>query len=238
MNCPFITLAYPVRNNVVWFSKSIDSFVTTTTNKEDIEVLLKIDSDEDYSPYIKILRESGFSHKILIYDRMSGFGDIQIFQSDLCKISVGDFIFICGDDLIMYTNDWISKLKLAYNLFDDRIMVCSFSKIKINKYGTKKYRLTNKVPVVSRKWFECCGYLSSARQTDKYLYQLGTRINRYLYVRGILIGFNSKKKHLDRHTNKEVDMEQWATSLNYHTKKLLSNIISQEVSFPEGICFA
>ena len=239
---PFVSIVYPVRDNLVWFSKSIDSFVSTTTNKKDVEILLKVDSDEDCSPYINILRESGFNYKLIISDRLSGFRDIQKFQTYLCKISIGDFIIISSDDLIMHTDDWVSKLKPVYSLFDDHIMVCAFSKIRINKYGTKKCKVSNKIPVVSRQWFKYCGYISPARQTDKYLYQLGTRINRYLCVHGISISFNLsqtiKKKHLNRYVSQEGDTERWSTSLDFHTKELMSHIIPQKVNFPEGICFS
>jgi len=205
MNSPFVSIVMLVRNSP-YFERAIESVLRTSSVK-DVEVLVKVDSDEDISPYANVLKRSGLSHKILVYERGEGSNDTHIFWLDLFRLAKGDFIFMFGDDMIMHDNGWVEKLREVLSLFEDQIVVCTFSKVVKRKFkngvrrnGTKKGTMC---PVINRKFFECNKeYISPGRGVDKYIRLIATTVKRYIHIRGIKFSVNQiKVKDKDKDPN-------------------------------------
>ena len=193
MNKPFVSILILVRHSE-YFSKSINSLLRTCSHK-DVEVLVKVDTDEDVSPYLQVLQKSGLSHTILRSDRRGGGSDLHLFFQDLYKISQGEFIFFWSDDLLMHDKGWVEKLREAQLLFEDKIMVCTFSRGYKQK-GQRSQKRGSMCPVASRQFLECNDeYISPGRGVDKYLKLIASAVKRYVFIPGISFSVNELPNH-------------------------------------------
>ena len=241
---PFVSILCSTRGNFNVFCASLETIIKTT-DKKDAEILLKIDSDEDPSKYIKILIESGFEYKLLIYDRMAGYNDLHMFYTDLCKISVGNMLWIFYDDIKILTNNWVSELKLIYDIFDDNIVLCAFNVRSINKYGNfrknKHGGFTkmrgHKSLIISRQWFECyreC--LSAISSIDGYLSFAGSDLHRFLYSTNVNISTTiTSKSIINARRQLPYSSIICDTNVDDHVNLIKLYMVDQKVILPDGI---
>lgn len=148
----------PVRGERSSFKLSIDSLNKTCTDHKKAEILVKVDADSDISYYSNILRTSKIPSKILIYDRLGGYGDIYLFLNDLCKIASGEHFWQFNDDNVVYSGDWLGAINKCKNIWADNIYVCYFSYAK-NSVNLNARRFQTKCcSIMSRKFYECMGH--------------------------------------------------------------------------------
>ena len=72
------------------FANAIQSLVNTCSSPGEVEILVKLDTDDGTLPeYVRVLNECPFVYKVLLYDRMQAYWSLFINQNDLSKQANG-----------------------------------------------------------------------------------------------------------------------------------------------------
>jgi hypothetical protein len=103
-----VSILIPTRKRVELLKECLDSLNKTTSDESLVEILVKIDTDDQetidfisqYKPtsYVKI-RE-------VITDRKNGYGSLHEHYNSLAKISEAEFLLGFNDDVEMLTEGW------------------------------------------------------------------------------------------------------------------------------------
>lgn len=95
--CSFII---PTRGRPRQLVESVESIFGTAADKDCVEVFLKVDDDD--SATISVLpRIVNRNVRVLIAPRLGGYDDLWVFQSELTRLAVGDWVCYWNDDAIM-----------------------------------------------------------------------------------------------------------------------------------------
>ncbi len=156
------------------FRTSITSLINTCSNPSEVEVVMKLDSDDSTIPeYMSVLNEGPFSYKILVYDRMEAYWSLYIFQNDLSRIANGDIHWLFNEDNQILGGDWLSAFRESRNVFPDNVYVCNVpgNNSKVGKCVS---------PAYTREWFQVTGIVSPHVYSDRFLSSVAGAIGRFL----------------------------------------------------------
>lgn len=106
---PLVSVMIPSRDRPKWLCEAVDSCVSLAGNKEHLQFVFKIDSDdqETYNvvTHISSLFPKGYV-KILSSPRGRGYLDMQTWVDWMCRASDGDWLFLFNDDARIKTEQW------------------------------------------------------------------------------------------------------------------------------------
>ena len=159
------------------FMKSIASLVKTCSNIDEVEIIMKLDSDDATIPeYLDILNKCPFSYKILVYDRMEAYWSLYIFQNDLSRIANGDVLWLFNEDNQIVSGDWLHAFRESRNVFPDNIYVCHVPGNTSKKSGKCVS------PAYTREWFQVMDMVSPHVFSDRFLSVVAGQLGRFLHT--------------------------------------------------------
>lgn len=186
-----ISIIFPSTNAEKNITDTLASLSSSCSCRQDVEIIIKIDPGDNTGKYADALNRSGFSYKILQYDRLGKYNDVHLFNSDCAKIANGSIIWTLGDDVAI-SGDWHRFVSLSRNIFPDNIYVLYFKEHRL-----KKNKTTSKVgisfPLISREFYNRLGYISFNRHTERFCKEISYRINRQLCCNEVIV-FNTRNK--------------------------------------------
>jgi hypothetical protein len=142
-----LSLVVPTRGQIPRLSRFLESITTTASNLSSIEVILIVDEDDE--AYKEFAYEEVFLKKVLVSPGTNA--------SDLrtagYNASVGRYIMLLTDDVIVKTRDWDDKILSVFRRFPDQIALAH-----VNDTIFKDKLCV--FPVVSRKYCEIVGGIS------------------------------------------------------------------------------
>lgn len=154
-----ITLLMPTRSRFYEASNTISSFFEMAKNKDNIEFIIRCDSD-DKEFLLKLTELPYFERiKVIIGNRYSGYYDLHLFYNEMLKLSTGNFIMPINDDLICETKNY-DELILSKSVDDIKIYT------GINKGNYQGWYF----PIINKKILDEIGHLSKCVFYDGYLY--------------------------------------------------------------------
>jgi len=140
---------------------------------DDVELIVKVDKDEDVSPYYELLSNSTFHYKILLYPTYYARHSLHHFFNDMFRISSGKIIWILTEDLKVVKGNWYTSLMKTRNCFKDNIYyIC----VPMNNGKGSKQIVS--APAVTREWCNATGCVSEMPNADRWLYELSKKVNR------------------------------------------------------------
>lgn len=148
-----MSVILPTRKRVEPLKRAIGNLIDLADEPEKIEILLKVDSDDQET--IDILPTLPDQVKSIVYPRFRGYADLHIFANDLARISQGKWLWGYNDDCILYTKGWDTIIKE----YGDKFLI-------INADSNTGHPC---FPIFPRKLFEWWGHLSLARQVDSWI---------------------------------------------------------------------
>ncbi len=166
-----VSLITSSRQRPEHLKRLLKSLGDNCTNPEMVEVLVKLDSDDDLHAYRSVLEGCPFKYKTLIYARMNGWHSMHHFYTDLAHISKGHSLWLLADDLVLHGGDWYSFIQRSRNVYKDHIYV-------LNVPVTPKKPGNNPFPVVSREWFKVLNCLSPYPKQDTWLTRMSKSCGR------------------------------------------------------------
>jgi hypothetical protein len=163
----------------------INSLIETSSGKHEIELILRIDVDEDKKPYEDLnTKECPFLGLTLVFGN-STFPNLSVLWNECLQHSAGDIIQMGGDDLIYSTKNWdelvVQEFKSA---FPNGIgFVYGPDGIFYSNLGTHGF--------VSRLWVDTLGYFTPPQgftyYNDNWIFEIAKGIGKLHYVDKLFI---------------------------------------------------
>lgn len=227
---PLLTIFLPSRNRFDMCKTTINSFVDTCSNKSNLEIIVKFDTDDQGS--ISRIDEipKDINIKFIISDRLRGYFSMHDWCNEMLKSATGDWVLLVNDDSLMTTSNWDKLLEKVsptthksihghYSGYDKHLAVSHPDRFTTFE-GTPDIALlhfalmnnpTCTFPLVRRCICEKLGYFSLHTHIDHFLSDIYHRLHATLDVPEI------KMKHLCNEvidqTRKETAAAQ-GTSMN------------------------
>jgi|LWDU01.1.fsa_nt_gi hypothetical protein len=167
----FISFLLPTRDRYSELRNSINSIRANCSRNINFEILIAIDSDDDYM--ISKISEIYNSHrtnfcdiKVLIMKRQY-YQNLQNYYNALCALSKGKLLWLWNDDAKIISQNWDTIIQEEYN--DENFIVFMCPEIK----DEKEITLWGGFPIFTRKLYELLGHVSQSPHNDGYLQKVG-----------------------------------------------------------------
>lgn len=175
-----ISILCPTRKRIHNMLKLLNSIERTTENKNLVDVWFYIDDDDEDTKDALPLKGYNFTINYKTGPRLKILSN---YWNTLYKLSDGDILMLCGDDIVFRTQDWDSEIiKEFENTGDEILLVYGSDLLQNEKLATH--------PFLSRKAANILGYVMppyfAAWHNDRWLHKLFTHIKRIKY-RGDII---------------------------------------------------
>jgi len=201
------------------FKEMCESLFHSSSNFNDVEMLLKVDDLVNIDKYHEYLSRSIFKYKILIYPsfykRMSCFH----FYNDLYGISSGKLIWAIGSDCGIAKGDWHKSLSKFINkkIYKDNIY-----NIAVPMDNGKGYKQICGINIVTREWCEIMGCLSPLPNIDRWLSELSKKIGRHQHVEEdeLLSHYPQGRRSLSKKQRKEIYRPMLVEAIKTFKKRL------------------
>jgi GT2 family glycosyltransferase len=159
---PTFSLLLPTRDRIELVNRFFQSLVDTTTNIEDIEIILAIDEDDVSSQNIN---HSLLNLKKVILPKGSTMGDL---NRSCFEASSGRYIMLVNDDIIVRTKNWDKAILEVLHNYEDEVVL-----IHVNDLLFRETLPT--FPLLSRKTCLEIGLCPSEYQRyriDDHIYEI------------------------------------------------------------------
>lgn len=168
-----ISLLLPSRNRPDTLMRMYRSALDTADG--EIECIVAIDEDDE--SYEELFTTPMKNMRLIKTPRQT----LSKYWNDCYKRSSGEIVMHCGDDIIFRTKGWDTKVKEAFNEYDDKIVFVfgnDGSGVHDGRFGTHGF--------VSREWVETVGrfvppYFSSD-YNDTWLNDVAKLIGRHHHI--------------------------------------------------------
>lgn len=170
-----ISFSMPVRKHYEMTIKSIQTLVDNVDDITRIEVILRLDVDDDLmlSKYDDIIKTfPKLQIKKVVGERYGGWVDNYKFHTEACEIAEGEFLQLWADDGIMMTKGFDTIINDKYS---GKVCVCSWK-------DTGNWTC---FPMISKKIFDLTCSFGKTTFCDCYLVDIGTGCDIYFYDESI-----------------------------------------------------
>jgi len=161
-----VSVLIPSRGRINLLNKTIESLLNNASNKEWIELMIRLDFDDieslDRIKEIKVRPQD----KVIIGHRYRGYKDHYIFLNELAAVSSGKWLFTWNDDTYMVSKDWDIEIEK----FNGRFVVL---KPQHNMYTLSGF---NGNPIYPREWYNTVGHVSMNAHSDNWIHDIATKI--------------------------------------------------------------
>jgi hypothetical protein len=166
-----VSVIFPSRDRCDKLGHTLDSVLKNCSNVNNIEILVKVDSDDLNT--IDFLKKYGREDiiKVIISDRKNGYESLHEYYNELYENSVGEFIFCINDDLTVDTVNWDLEVSKFSGEF-----VC------LHHNPTPPHNDVWYFPVISKKILDVIGHVSMSVFYDGYLFYMLKDLNLFRRV--------------------------------------------------------
>ena len=151
-----ISILTPTRGRPARLSQFIKSVYETATDRNRIEMLMYVDSDDEkkdaYMDYL-LFSQKEFADFLRVHIVFGEPKSVSKSWNDLYERSLGDIIIMGNDDLLYRTPGWDRTVEKNTDTFPDDIY-CMWMNDGINGEGHCAF------PIVSKKWCDTLGYFT------------------------------------------------------------------------------
>ena len=151
-----VSILIPTRNRFNSLLEAISSIVDKTKDLNRIEIILRIDKDDDATiSRLKELPTDKIDINIMIGEKY-GYIELHRYVNEMCAETKGEFILWFNDDCIIESQDW-DEIVAEYT----RKIICFHPNNKGTGAG-------NIFPLINRKIYELLGHFSMSQQVDTW----------------------------------------------------------------------
>lgn len=162
-----ISVLLPTRKRTKLAQKSLETLINKAEKPEEIEILLAVDSDDTETlEWLKsdFVENSKIKILSIVFERL-GYHQMHKYLNQLTKVSKGDWLFFWNDDAVMISNNWDAIVRQMDGTF-------AVLRTQVTNHP-HPYAL---FPIVPREWYTELGFLSDTCQSDRYIYEVATKI--------------------------------------------------------------
>jgi hypothetical protein len=169
-----ISVLLPTRNRVDMVIKTLNSLYNTISDKNRLEVILGLDSDDPSITNLKTKLEEfhGCDIKLSIFNERHGYVNLHKYINRLAFEADGDWLYLWNDDSYIITKDW-DKLLEPYNK--------TFALLSPKVKETPNYPGTM-FPFIPKKWIEITGHYSLNCHNDTWVEEVAKKLDIFVYI--------------------------------------------------------
>jgi hypothetical protein len=160
-----VGITIPTRKRISLLKECLDSINTKTIEKSLVEILIKVDTDDQETIDFLSSYKSEVDLKFFITDRKNGYGSLHEHYNFLTASSEAEFIFGFNDDVEMVTEGW--EQQLLPHQGKSFILGVHLEKIK-NGIESSIFHGYNAHPIISNDVFKYMGALSYHPMIDDW----------------------------------------------------------------------
>lgn len=203
-----ISVLCPSRGRPELLARSLKSLLDTASDPQDVEVLVRIDTDDPTSDrYWLTLLDCG-SFRMFAGESF-GYTGQHIYTNALAGAARGDWLMNWNDDALMLTEGWDEVVRRH----DGRFELLAFAHNHGEDYDP--------FVCVPHRWFDTCGHLSLDCRLDTWMGQVargaGCFVREHevvvLHDRADLTGNNDDKGYRDRYTDPGFETSFWTEEM-------------------------
>lgn len=164
-----ISILLPTRGRTTTLRDSLVSLANLADNPSKVEFLLAFDHDDANSiewcqeNVLPELDQRGCKYTVLGFERL-GYIRLNEYVNSLAAQAQGQWLFFWGDDAVMLTQGWDSRI----------VEVDKFRVLRIPTHNQHPYAI---FPIVPREWYELFGYISAHQLSDSYVSQVAYMVD-------------------------------------------------------------
>lgn len=182
---PLCSVIIPTRGRPGLLCRAIDSIYSLCRQKNVVEFVLKIDSDDTETIAVAAKLSETLPCKIIMSCRGDGYYSAHHWYNEMCTLATGDWIFVFNDDAIMITDGWDDILSVI-NPYDvpgwrGNYDVCLLGTNVVNRHPSWE------LPMFRRVAFSLLGHMSLFAWSDAWLFKLYNCIGALIMVNDIKI---------------------------------------------------
>lgn len=175
----FSSVLIPTRWRSTSLIKSVLSFYALAANSQQVEVLVKVDDDDDET--LAVVPElKAMGAVIVVSPRGAGYQDLHKFYNALAALSSGAWLWMFNDDSWMATQNWDALLAKHGNGDELRLVYpqVDFYGLEPGSERQADYKRTRHYDfsVMSRSLYRVLGHLSLSAANDTYHVDLARRV--------------------------------------------------------------
>jgi len=216
----FISFLLPTRDRYPELRNSINSIRANCSRNINFEILIAIDSDDNYM--ISKISEIYSNHrtefcdiKFLIMKRQY-YQNLQNYYNTLCALANGKLLWLWNDDVKIISQYWDTIIDEEYNGEDFIMFMCPEMK------DDKDITLWGGFPIFTKQIYQLLGHISQSPHNDGYLQKLGNGCDMVKSSKVMLL-----HKQLSSHESMEaVKQHQTLERLN---SKEMNDIINKDI---------
>jgi len=201
------------------FELMCDTLLSSSNTFDDVEILLKTDDHTDIEKYFKILDNSIFKYKILIYPPLNRILSNHIAYNNLYGISSGELIWAIGPDCRIIRGDWRRSI---LKILDKKMYKDNIFNIAVPMDNGKGYKQICGINIVTREWCDVLGCVAPVPNVDRWISELARKIGRYHYTteRELLSHYPKGHRTLSKKQRKEVFYPLLGDAINKFKEKI------------------
>lgn len=182
-----VSVLLPTRSRPKSFLKSIISLIDNADNfHNNVEILVAMDTDDfhKYTDVMNILINDYNCKNIKLYvcERL-GYGKLNIYINNLCKLSTGNWLFLWNDDSYIVSKHWDTNI-LKHN---DEFKIIN-PRCTNGDFGGMPF------PIIPKIWFDITGCFSKHFACDTWVQRVGSYLGFVIYYTDI---YKKYKKELN-----------------------------------------
>jgi len=164
-----VSVLLPTRGRTDLLERSLMTLAELADDISRVEMLLAFDHDDQSSidyfheQIAPKLERAGAIYALYGFDRL-GYIRLNEYLNTLAGYSRGRWLFFWGDDAIMESQGWDSRIA----------EVNDFRVLRIPTHNCHPYAIW---PIVPREWYELFGYISAHQLTDTWCSQIGYMVD-------------------------------------------------------------
>lgn len=160
-----ISVLIPTRKRPDKLFNSIKSILELADHPEKVEIMVAIDTDDEETKtaigetIIPLIRQYNAGERIIALPRQ-GYAKLEVYYNRLAQWSRADWLFMWGDDSVIKTQGWDTKIRE----YDG-----DFRVLRVRTHNQHPYSI---FPIVPRDWFKLLGVLANHQMGDAVISQM------------------------------------------------------------------
>lgn len=165
-----ISVLVPTRKRKDKLFNSIKSVLELADQPERLEIMVAIDNDDEETKaaigdaIVPLIKSYGAGEHIIAFPRQ-GYAKLEVYYNQLAQWSRSDWLFMWGDDSVIKTQGWDTKIREHDG---------EFTVLRVNTHKQHPYSI---FPIVPRDWYKLLGVLSNHQMGDAVISQMAYLID-------------------------------------------------------------
>ena len=163
-----VSILLPTRGRLESLEKSVKSLIDNAIEPEKVEILMRIDDDDEVSlSNMEKIKNLHTHTQVIVGSRHKGYQSLHTFCNELAEQATGKWLFIWNDDAIMISEGW----DFTFSDLESEGKAPALIQVgEKHKYSPESQPLfTTPFPIINKIVYEKLGHISPSYYNDTYV---------------------------------------------------------------------